>query len=310
MDLSPPQVGDADDPQVGATKTFWSYARPVSIGWRTLARDAALPAALAVTGVVELAALQPERWPYGAVMEVVCCCLLVFRRRNTLLLATLASVLLFAIPWVGPQLNDVSAPIPISALAVFSLGRWVRDLRGLAGIAVMAGAVLADYAFVDQRHHNWSDVVFVTALIVPPYVLGRLTRRLAEQKGLLERNQELVKREAVRTERDRIARELHDVVAHSISAMVVQSAAAQDLVRSDPDRAESILQAVGSTGRRALSATGRLLHVIRDDANELGLKPAPGLTDLADLVERFRADGLQVAAEISQPLPPLPAGSR
>lgn len=208
---------------MGATKTLWSYARPVSIRWRTVARDAALPAGLAVTGVVELAALQPERWPYGAVMEVGCCCLLVFRRRHTLVLATLASVLLFAIPWVGPQLNDVSAPITIWALAVFSLGRWVRDLRGLAGIAVMAGAVLADYAFVDQRHHNWSDVVFVTALIVPPYVLGRLTRRLSEQKGLLERNQELVKREAVRNERDRIARELHDVVAHSISAMVCRA---------------------------------------------------------------------------------------
>jgi len=88
----------------------------------------------------------------------------------------------------------------------------------------------------------------------------------------------------------------------------VQSAAAQDLVRSDPDRAESILGAVGSTGRRALSETGRLLHLIRDDANELGLEPAPGLTDIGDLVERFRADGLQVAAEISQPLPSLAAG--
>jgi signal transduction histidine kinase len=280
----------------------------MTIAWRILARDAVLPVGLAVVGVAEMAAMRPHLWGYGAVLEVVACALLVFRRRNPLVLATLASVVLLAIAWVGPQLDQASVPIPIWALAVFSLARWVRDLRGLVGVAVMAAMVFADYAFVDQRHHNWSDVIFVAALIAPPYVLGRLTRRLAEQKGLLEHNQELVKREAVRAERDRIARELHDVIAHSVSAMVVQTAAAQDLVRSDPDGAEQILAMVAATGRRALSETGRLLHVIRDHADELGLQPAPGLADLPELVERFRVDGLKVAVDVDGPLPVLPVG--
>ena len=82
----------------------------------------------------------------------------------------------------------------------------------------------------------------------------------------------------MRAERDRIARELHDVIAHSVSAMVVQTAAAQDLVRTDPDRAEAVLADVADTGRRALAETGRLLHVIRDDADELGLEPGAGLS--------------------------------
>ena len=112
----------------------------------------------------------------------------------------------------------------------------------------------------------------------------------------------------MRAERDRIARELHDVIAHSVSAMVVQTAAAQDLVRTDPDRAERVLADVADTGRRALAETGRLLHVIRDDADELGLAPAPGLADLPALVEAFRASGLTVDLDVREPLPALPVG--
>lgn len=280
----------------------------MSIPWRPVGRDAALPGALAVVGVIEMAATRAHHWGYGAAFEILACTLLAFRRRRPLLLPTMAAAVLLAISWVGPQLNDASVPIPILALAVFSLARWLSDLRGLFGVAVIAAFMFGDYAFVDQRQHNWSDVIFVLALSAPPYVLGRLTRRLAEQKGLLEQNQELVKREAVRAERDRIARELHDVIAHSISAMVVQTAAAQDLIRADPGKAEGLLASVAATGRRALSETGRLLHVIRDGTNELGLQPAPGLANLRDLVEQFRADGLQVALDAPEPLPALPAG--
>lgn len=112
----------------------------------------------------------------------------------------------------------------------------------------------------------------------------------------------------MRAERDRIARELHDVIAHSVSAMVVQTAAAIDLVHTDPARAEQVLKVVADTGRQALSETGRLLHVIRDDVDELGLKPAPGLADLEQLVEHFRASGLDVDLRVEEPLPSLPVG--
>ena len=97
----------------------------------------------------------------------------------------------------------------------------------------------------------------------------------------------------MRAERDRIARELHDVIAHSVSAMVVQTAAARDLVTTDPARAQQVLDGVTGTGRRALAETARLLHVIRDDADELGLEPVPGVADLDRLVEEF--DGVRAA---------------
>ena len=133
--------------------------------------------------------------------------------------------------------------------------------------------------------------MFVLSLAIPPYFFGRISRRLAEQSELLARQSEQLRDQAVRDERDRIARELHDVVAHSVSAMVVQTAAAQDLVHTDPAKAAQLLASVAETGRRALAETGRLLHLVRDDADELGLSPAPGLADVPALVESFRTAG-------------------
>ena len=89
------------------------------------------------------------------------------------------------------------------------------------------------YTLFDDRT-DITDVFFVGALLLPPFVFGRVARQLDEQARLLEEQQEALQRQAVRAERDRIARELHDVIAHSVSAMVVQTAAAQDLVTSDP----------------------------------------------------------------------------
>jgi signal transduction histidine kinase len=189
----------------------------------------------------------------------------------------------------------------------YTLARWVPGYRGLLGLAVVLLLLTGDYVVTDERDNNITDVFFVLSLMAPPFVLGKVARKLAEQGELLRDQQELVKREAVRDERDRIARELHDVIAHSVSAMVVQTAAAQDLVRTDPERAEQVLDDVAATGRRALAETGQLLHVIRDTADELGLEPTPGLAQVPDLVERFRADGLEVRATIDGPLSGLPA---
>ena len=90
--------------------------------------------------------------------------------------------------------------------------------------------------------------------------------------------------------------------------MVVQTAAAQDLVVTDPRRAGEMLEAVAETGRRALAETGRLLHVIRDDADELGLSPAPGLADVPALVDQLRDGGLDVEALLDLAARTVPGG--
>lgn len=162
-----------------------------------------------------------------------------------------------------------------------------------------------------------TDVVFISALLLPPYAFGLVLRALAvrntqllEQAELLRRLQATVRQDAVSAERSRIARELHDVIAHSVSAMVVQACVGQELVRSDPDRAARAMRDVAEpeTGRRALSETGRLLHLIRDTDDELGLQPDLRLDRLEELVEQFRRSGLQVDLRIDGSLEALPDG--
>jgi signal transduction histidine kinase len=270
--------------------------------------DVLVPAAIAALGTVELALTAPPAWGYGVALELLACGLLTARRRWPLVVAPAAAAVVLLMPWFGPQLEDVATPILVLALACFSLGRRVDDLRGLVGIGLIGAMLLVDYTLVDLRSHDVTDVVFVSTLLVPPFVFGRIARRLAVQAEQLRLHQAAERDRALREERDRIARDLHDVLAHSLSAMTVQTAAAQDLVRSDPARAEALLTDVAATGRRALHETGRLLHVLRDEDGELGLRPAPGVADLPALVEEFRGRGLDVRAELPSSGLGLPGG--
>ncbi len=255
-----------------------------------------IPAAIVAVGVTEALTAQPPGWGWGVALLVVSGGLLVVRRRWPLAAGIPAAGLLPVLPWLGPRLDDLATPILVLAVAVYAMARWRDDLRGIAGLTALLAFLALDYAVVDVREHGFGDAVFVLALVLPPFVLGRVVRTMDEQRRRIAEQAVLLREQAVRAERDRIARELHDVIAHSVSAMVVQTAAAQDLVATDPARAAGILQVVADTGRRTLAETGRLLHVVRDDADELALSPAPGLADAPALVDRLRDGGLEVDA--------------
>lgn len=267
-----------------------------------------LPIAIAILGAAELFSLKTEGWGYGIALEVGACLLLIARRHFTFTACTLAAAFVLAMPWVGPELNEPAAPILVIAVIAYSLGRRLDLPVGLVGMSLIGLMVGLDYALIDSRDQNVSDAVFVMALLVPPFVLGRLARKLATQSEQLLRQQEWMRHEAARAERHRIARDLHDVIAHSLSAMVVQTAAAEDLVRIDPGRAEAVLKDVAAAGRRAISETGRLLLVLRDKDDELGLTPAPGLADIPVLIESFRSSGLIVDFHSDEAAEPLPGG--
>ena len=272
-----------------------------------LLRSAWLPALIAAAGAAELASLSIPNWQRGIALEVAACAVLVARYRLPLLAPVAAMAVLLLIPWFGVPLDKPAVPIAVWALSFFSLGRHVRGVLALTGFGLVLVQVYVDYQWVDTRDHDLSDVAFVMILATPPFVLGRVVHRVDEQKRALQEAQEQIRLAAVRDERERIARELHDVIAHSVSAMVVQTAAAQDLVRSDPDRAEEVLAGVASTGRRALAETGRMLHLIRDTGDEFGLSPTPGISDVPALVDTFRAGGLAVDLTLDEPDEPLPA---
>ena len=275
----------------------------MSLGWR----DAAVPAVLLVVGAAELGTLRTTGWLPSIGLEALAALALVFRRTHPFPAVPVMAVPLMLIPLTGTQMDDAATPIFFYVLGVYSLGRYLSLRGGIVALLLTLALVAADFGF-DPSDNDWTDLVFVLSLAIPPYVFGRISRRLAEQSDLLAHQAEQLRDQAVRAERDRIARELHDVVAHSVSAMVVQTAAAQDLVRTDPDRAGELLASVAETGRRALAETGRLLHLVRDDADELGLSPAPGLADVPALVEEFREGGLTVDATLDLPERPVPGG--
>jgi signal transduction histidine kinase len=270
--------------------------------------DVGVPVAVTALGTAELVVSTPVGWAAGVAIEVLAGAVLVLRRLLPLVAGPVAAFLVALMPWFGSQLDDVATPILFVAVSCYSVARWYAGIAGVAAFVPLVLVLLSDYLWADASDHDVTDVVFVAALLVPPYVLGRVARRLALQAEQLAAAQTVIRAEAARDERDRIARELHDVIAHSVSAMVVQTSVAQDLVRHDPERAAEALAQVAETGRRALAETGRLLHVLRDAEDELGLDPVPGLGDLPELVERFRADGLDVDLRLPDPLPTLDPG--
>lgn len=277
----------------------------MSIIWR----DAVVPGVLLVVGIAELALFSRAAVPAAGALEALAALALVFRRSHPVVVAPLASLAVSAIAYTGPRLADVATPIMFYVVAIYALGRYAGTRSGgLVGLGLLLALVFFDFYVLNPGDHDVTDAVFVLSLAIPPYVFGRVSRRLAEQTELVARQSEQLRDQAVREERDRIARELHDVVAHSLSAMVVQTAAAQDLVRRRPDEAAVLLESVAATGREALAETGRLLHVVRDDADELGLRPQPGLADVPVLVDRLREGGLQVDAELDLAGRTIPGG--
>lgn len=269
------------------------------VGWR----DTLVPAVLLALGSAELATLGTTGWVPSIGLEALAALALVFRRSHTALAVPGAALALMAIPLTGTRMEDAATPIFFYVLGIYSLGRYLSARSGLIVLVLTLALVFADFRF-DPSDNDWTDLVFILSLAVPPFVFGRISRRLAEQSELLRQQQALIRDQAVREERDRIAREMHDVIAHSVSAMVVQAAAAQDLVRTSPDRALTLLASVTETGRQALAETGRLLHLIRDDADELGLRPAPGLGEVPALVDSLRSGGLQVDADLDVAVEP------
>jgi signal transduction histidine kinase len=207
----------------------------------------------------------------------------------------------------------------VPLVAAYSVAAYTRSRRALRITAtiVVAGVVIANLvsAFVDRKPENLlagvgNGIIFATAFLAGDNIRRR-RERLADLEARAdaeETTRRALAREAVAAERQRIARELHDVVAHSLSVMVVQAGAARRLVTTKPDRAAEALGAIETTGREALDEMRRLLGVLRasDGAPETpDLAPQPSLVHLDDLT---RADpGLPVDVVVDGQPAPLPA---
>ncbi|RAG80597.1 sensor histidine kinase [Streptacidiphilus pinicola] len=177
---------------------------------------------------------------------------------------------------------------------------------------------LAFVAFSTGPLERWQDMV-ASAIASTPFVLswllGRFTsiRRayyleLEDRAARLERERDAQAKVAVAAERARIARELHDVVAHNVSVMIVQADGASYVMDSSPEQAREALGTIAATGRQALAEMRRLLGLLRSEESSGEYVPQPGVEQLPDLLEQVRSAGLPVQFSVEGEPRPLPRG--
>jgi signal transduction histidine kinase len=238
------------------------------------------------------------------------------RRRAPLLAVPLATGGMVAGDLIGPELTDhVILAFFVAIFVCYSAGATLDG--GRAAIAFLLGAsIVAVTVLVDPEPNDPASFVFSISFIAgAPMVFGhlqrnraRLNQALRDKAGRAERLRAEQADAAAAEERTRIAGELHDVVAHALSAMTVQAAAARRWTDRDPARAADAFASVEHTGREALTELRRLLGVLRKEDEELALAPQPSLTHVGALAQRATAAGLPVGLTIAGEARPLPAG--
>ncbi len=240
--------------------------------------------------------------PIGAFLVLaVSCGALIWRRSQPLVVLGVTLAAMGVSSALGyPEEGGIAMLV-----ALYTVGRYVTDDRwsyiGLGGAlvvafisALVAGAPVTELAFG-----------FVVLSVV--WYIGRRIRVRGERAAQYEREQAAQAGRAVAEERTRIARELHDVVAHRVTLMTVQAGAAKTVAADDLEGALRAMEAVEHAGRQALSELRHLLGVLRPEAevNELG--PQLGIADVPRLVDQLREAGLDVSLTINDVPADLPA---
>jgi len=202
-------------------------------------------------------------------------------------------------------------------VALYSAAAYTGQRASLLAAGATVASFVALYGFkvgpfwasVPFSFLVWLVLIFAGVWMWGRYVQVRraYTAELEARAERAEREREAEARRAVAAERARIARELHDVVAHHVSVTVVQAGAARQVLDSDPDRTRSALVAIEDAGRRALTAMPSLLRALRTEDADEARAPQPTLADLDDLVAGVTAAGLPVTLRVQgtrRPLPP------
>jgi signal transduction histidine kinase len=234
------------------------------------------------------------------------------RRRFPLavLATSVASGLAFAALGLPPEILGLAILVAVYSVAAYG-DRWVA----LAGLAV-AEVGLAAVQLTPGRTGADTLVINNMGVVAVAWLLGHFAHnyrayaaRLEERTAELERAREALARRAVTEERLRLARELHDVVAHAMSVIAVQSGVGAHVATTQPKEARKALAAIEATSRAALTELRRLLGVLRqEDEPHGGLAPMPGLADLEGLLAEVAKAGLAVKLQVHGTRPPLPAG--
>jgi signal transduction histidine kinase len=212
-----------------------------------------------------------------------------------------------------PALANTGTFFLAYVVAIYSAGRHTT------GRATLAAAIILLVAFPlaaiePGQPFSASDAIFIAVAFAAPFAAGQVLRRRHEQArelhgraAELERERDLRTREAVAQERVRIARELHDVVAHAISVIVLQARGGRRKLPDGAQESRAALDAIERTGEQALVEMRRLLDMLREDDDDLVLAPQPSLSRLDDLATSLCATGLPVQMTVEgEPFAPPP----
>ncbi|MFF9852843.1 sensor histidine kinase [Streptomyces litmocidini] len=217
-----------------------------------------------------------------------------------------------------PFMADFAMLVIIFTVAAHDGPRWASRLALIGGLSA---STLSQLRWPMEGTSSGAAKVFFVIIMTVPFALAWVlgdslrTRRayfaqLEERASRLEQEREAQAKVAVAAERARIARELHDVVAHNVSVMVVQADGAAYVMDSSPETAKQALETISTTGRQALAEMRRLLGILRTgEHQEAGeYVPQPDVRQIEDLVEQVRGAGLTVDFAIEGSPRPLPSG--
>jgi signal transduction histidine kinase len=235
-----------------------------------------------------------------------------FRRRWPLAMGSVA-MLANGLVWLaGAKPNSLAYPIAWFC-GLYAVAVWTSNREFVVGLVVLAFSNVL--AFFGNGHDFKSAAQFTIFPAIIMFVVRRAVRdrqlradALATKAELLEREKELRAKEAVAEERARIARELHDLVAHNVSVMVVQAGTERHALPDSQAPTREVLGAIEESGRQALSEARRLLGMLRREGEHEELEPQPSLDRVDFLVEQIERAGLPVSLHVEGERRSLPAG--
>ncbi len=285
-------------------------ARARAVRWPPRA-DLALAGALGVFALLDVLLSSDWRGPtaVNAVAVPALALALAWRRRRPLAVLALVAggIGLLSLAFGGAQ---SWSNVFLSAIAVYSAAAYGVPV---VVVAVLAGAAVAVHDLRDPEIQSFGDAVWSSTLLGLTLVAGLVGRRARDRADAVERRAAAVRNEeaqlvaaAAAEERGRIARELHDIVAHSLGVLVLQAGAAEQVLERDPLRTRELLRSMRATGQEAVGEMSMLFGLIRGD-EPASLEPQPSIADVSRLVETMAEAGLRVSLAIEGEPRPLPA---
>lgn len=280
-------------------------------GWGESTSDLALAAVLAFLSVLDVVLSSDWRGPLAVNVVVVPTLALALAWRRRYPLAVLGVVMGgIAALSLAFGTSETWSYVFITLVAVYSAAAHGSH-RLIAVLLIAAGVLVTDLR--DPAINNFGDAVWSSTLFGLAFLAGLSGWAFQTRSSTLERRAEALESEeeeraeaAAAEERRRIARELHDIISHSLGVLVLQAGAAEQVLDRDPERARGVLRSIRATGQEAIGEMSTLLGLVRGEA-ERSREPQPSLADVGRLVENAREGGLPIQLSIEGDRRALPA---